>query len=99
VAVSHQGGIEPSDPIKWVRDQANHPQVLLGRVSRPLADSYQMELEPPLGLPINSSLETSCPLPIDGSMVLSPSSSLWKGDEELYHQKGQGAPRSSSHQV
>jgi hypothetical protein len=36
-------------------------------------------------LTINSSPETSCSLPTEGSMALSPSSSLWKGDEEAYH--------------
>jgi hypothetical protein len=66
------GGIEPSGPIERVRDQANHPQVLLGRCSGPLAGSYQMELGPPLELPNNSSPETSCSFSTDGSMTLSP---------------------------
>jgi hypothetical protein len=63
VGVPSWGGIEPLDPIKRVWDQANHLQVLLGHVSRPLADSYRMELGPPLGLPVNNSLETSCSSP------------------------------------
>jgi hypothetical protein len=53
VTVTHRReAIELSDPIKRDRDQANHPQVLLGRVSGPLADSNQMELGPLLGLPV-----------------------------------------------
>jgi hypothetical protein len=85
--IPSKGGIKPSNPIKRVQNQANHPQVLLGRVSEPLADSYQMELGLLLGLPDSSSPETSCSLPTEGSMALSPSSSLRKGDEEVYHQK------------
>jgi hypothetical protein len=43
----------------------------LGHVSEPLADPYQKELGPPLGLPDNSSTEMSCSLPIEGSMMRS----------------------------
>jgi hypothetical protein len=43
----------------------------LGRVSEPLADPYRKELGPPLGLPDNSSTETSCSLSIEGSMTCS----------------------------
>jgi hypothetical protein len=95
-SIPSKGGIEPLDPIERDQDQANHPQVLLGRVFGSLADSYQMELGPPLGLPINSSFEMSCSLPIEGSMALSPSSSLRRGDKEAYNRKIQGTPRSSS---
>jgi hypothetical protein len=59
----------------------------LGRVSGPLANSYQMEVGPPLRLLDNSSPETSCSLPTNSSMALSSSSSLLKGDKEAYHQK------------
>jgi hypothetical protein len=55
-----------------------------------------MELGPPLRLPDNSSLETSCSLPIEGSVALSPSFPLRRGDEEVYKPKGQGTSRSSS---
>jgi hypothetical protein len=58
-----------------------------------------MELGPPIELPVNSSLETSCLFPIEGSMMLSPSSSLQKGSEEAYNQKSQGDPRSTSRLV
>jgi hypothetical protein len=44
----------------------------LGCISEPLVDPYQTSLGPPLGLPINSSPETSCSLPIEGSVTLSP---------------------------
>jgi hypothetical protein len=68
-------------------------------VSGPLADSYQMELRPPLRLPVNNSMETSCSLPIEGSMMCSPSSSLRRGEEVAYKQRSQGTPRSSFHPV
>jgi hypothetical protein len=68
------------------------PAGTLGRVSGPLANSYQMELEPPLGLPVNSSPETSCSLPIEGCMALSLSSFLWKGDEEANIKKSRHFP-------
>jgi hypothetical protein len=45
---------------------------LLGHVSRPQADFDRMELGPSLGLPVNSSMETSCSLPIEGSMTHPP---------------------------
>jgi hypothetical protein len=53
----------------------------LGCVSKPLVDSYQTELGPPLRLPVNSSMEKSCSLPTEGSVMRSPSSSSWRGDE------------------
>ena len=65
----------PSDTIKRVWDQASHPQEPLGRVSGPQADSNRKELGPLLGSPVNSSAETSCSLPNEGSMTHSPSSS------------------------
>jgi hypothetical protein len=81
--VSHRGeAIEPLDPIKWDRDQANHPQVLLGHVSGPLVDSYQTEIRPSLGLPVSSSLEMSCSLSTESSIAWSPSSSFRRGDKE-----------------
>jgi hypothetical protein len=63
------------------------PIGILGRVFGPLADPYRTGLRPPLGSLANSSQETSCLLPIEGSMTLSPSFSLRKRDEEAYHQK------------
>jgi hypothetical protein len=45
---------------------------LLGRVSRPLADSNRKELGPPLGSPVNSSMEVSCSSLIEDSMTRSP---------------------------
>jgi hypothetical protein len=71
--VSHQKeAIEPSYPIQQDQDHANHPQVLLGHVSGPLTNSYQMELGPPLGIPVSNSLETSCSSPTEDSMVWTP---------------------------
>jgi hypothetical protein len=95
--VSHQKeAIEPSYPIQQDQDHANHPQVLLGHVSGPLTNSYQMELGPPLGIPVSNSLETSCSSPTEDSMVWTPSSSLRRGDKEAYNHKSKGAHRSSS---
>jgi hypothetical protein len=51
---------------------ANHPQVLLERASGPLADPYRMGLGRPLGSPASNSLETTCPVPSEGNMALSP---------------------------
>jgi hypothetical protein len=42
---------------------------------------------PPLGSPVNSSMETSWLLPIKGSMTRSPSSSSQRGDEGAYEPK------------
>lgn len=63
------------------------PTGIFGHAFGPLANPYRTGLPPPLGLPTNSSQETSCSLPIESSMTLSPSFSLWKRDEEAYHQK------------
>jgi hypothetical protein len=82
--ISSEEGIEPPAP----PNRSGTRRITLmyfGRISGPLANSYQMELGPPLRLTINSSPETSCSLPTEGSMALSPTSSLWKGDEEAYH--------------
>jgi hypothetical protein len=45
---------------------------LLGHVSEPQADFDRKELRPLFGSPVNSSMETSCALPIKGSMMHSP---------------------------
>jgi hypothetical protein len=62
-------------------------QVPLEHVSRPQTDSNRKELRPPLGSPVNNSMETSCSLPIEGSVTHSPSSSSWIGDEGAYEPK------------
>jgi hypothetical protein len=62
-------------------------QVPLGHVSRPQADSNRKELGPPLGSPVNNSMETSCSLPIEGSVTHSLSSSSRIGDEGAYEPK------------
>jgi hypothetical protein len=73
VTVSHHreasGPRTPSNGFGTRRITRMH---LLGHVSKPLADSNRKELGPPLGLPGNSSMETSCPSPIEGSMTDSP---------------------------
>jgi hypothetical protein len=63
---------------------ANHLQVLLERASGPLADPYRIGHGRPLGSPVSNSLETPCSAPSEGNMVLSPPSSLGKGDEGAY---------------
>jgi hypothetical protein len=70
-------------PIERVWDQANHPRVPLGRVSRSQADSNRKEL----GSPVNNSMETSCLLPTERSMTRSPSSFSQRGDEGVYKLK------------
>jgi hypothetical protein len=84
--IPSEGGLKPSDSIEWVWDQANHPQVLLGRVTGPLVDSYLMELEPRSDCPItaHSRHHARCPPRVAWHF---PSSSLRKGDKEAYHQK------------
>jgi hypothetical protein len=69
---------------------ANHLQVLLERASGPLADPYRTGLGRPLGSPVSNSLETPCPVPFEGNMVLSPPSSLRKGDEGVYNKSRDG---------
>jgi hypothetical protein len=68
----------------------NHPQVLLERASGPLAYPYRTGLGRPLGSPVSNSLETPCSVPSEGNMVLSPPSSLRKGDEGAYNKSRDG---------
>jgi hypothetical protein len=88
--IPSEGGIEPLDPIKQVR-ASESPACILGRVFGPLADPYQTGLGPPLGSPANSSQETSCSLPIEGSMVPSPLPPCSKATKRCII-KSQGVP-------
>jgi hypothetical protein len=69
---------------------ANHLQVLLERASGPLADPYQTGLGRPLESPVSNSLETPCLVPPEANMVLSPPSSLRKGNEGAYNKSRDG---------
>jgi hypothetical protein len=73
VTVSHRreasGPRTPSNGFRTRRITRIH---LLGHVFKPLADSDRKELGPPLRLPGNSSMETSCSSLIEGSMTDSP---------------------------
>jgi hypothetical protein len=51
---------------------ANHLQLLLERVSGPLANPYRTGHRRPLGSPVSNSLETPCSAPPEGNMALSP---------------------------
>jgi hypothetical protein len=65
---------------------ANHLQVLLERAFGPLADPYRMGHGRLLRSPVSNSLETPCSTPSEGNMVLSPPSSLRKGDKGAYNE-------------
>jgi hypothetical protein len=68
----HMEATSPRTPSNGFGTRRITRRYLLGCVSGPLADSYRKELGPPLGLPDNSSMETSYSSPIEGSMTHSP---------------------------
>jgi hypothetical protein len=73
VVVSHRSeALSPRIPSNEFGTRQITRMYLLGHVSGPLANSNRKELGPPLGLPDNSSKETSCSSPIKGRMTHSP---------------------------
>jgi hypothetical protein len=89
--VSHRReASSPQTPSNGFETRRITRRYLLGHVSGPLANSYQKELGPPLGLPNNNSTETSCSSPIEGSMTHSPlpprgEAMQWRMNQKLRH--------------
>jgi hypothetical protein len=88
VMVSHRREVSsPRTPSNGVGTRRITRKYLWGHVFGPLADSNRKELGPPLGLLDNSSTETSCSPPIEGSITHSPLPPRGEATKGRMHQK------------